>query len=132
MIKEREQQINNIFGVFDVFLSLLTFAAAYFIRALFIERPLHGTQEYIIVGLIILPTWFLLIKSLRLAEMHRTKTYSMILASYLRVVVLGLGVIFLAVFLLKLNSISRLMILTFGLLNLVTLFSTRILTYKIS
>ena len=130
MIKEREQQINNIFGVFDVFLSLLTFIGAFLIRNAFFEPPIAASQEYIIIGLIILPTWFILIKSVRLAEMHRTKTYSMILASYLRVVLIGLGVIFLSVFLLKLNNISRFMVLFFGVLNLLTLFSVRIMAYK--
>ena len=130
MIKEREQRINNILGVFDVFLSLLTFVAAFLLRDYFFEPPISGTQEYIIIGLIIFPTWFILLKSVRLAEMHRTKTYSMILASYLRVVVVGLGVIFLSVFIFKLTSISRLMILIFGILNIVTLFSVRILVYK--
>ena len=38
MIKEREQQIKNIFGVFDVILSLLSFAAAFLIRDLFFEQ----------------------------------------------------------------------------------------------
>lgn len=131
MIKEREQQINNIFGIFDVILSLLSFAAAFIIRDLFFEPPISGTQEYLIIGLIILPAWFILIKSVRLAEMHRTKSYSMILASYLKVVVVGMGIIFLSVFLLKLNSISRLMILFFGIINLISLFSVRIITYRI-
>lgn len=131
MIKEREQQIKNIFGVFDVFLSLLSFILAFVIRDLFFEPPIAGRQEYIIIGLLIIPTWFVLIKSVHLAEMHRTKTYSMILASYLRVIVIGLGVIFLSVFLLKLNNISRMVILLFGVINLVTLFSVRISTYRI-
>jgi exopolysaccharide biosynthesis polyprenyl glycosylphosphotransferase len=131
MIKEREQQINNIFGVFDVVLSLITFALAFLFRDTFMEPPISGRQEYLIIGLLIIPTWFILIKSVHLAEMHRTKTYSMILASYLRVVVIGLGVIFLSVFLLKLTNISRTVILSFGILNLMTLFSVRILTYRV-
>jgi exopolysaccharide biosynthesis polyprenyl glycosylphosphotransferase len=131
MIKEREQQIKNIFGVFDVILSLLSFTVAFLIRDYFFEPPITERNEYLIIGLLIIPTWFILIKSVNLAEMHRTKTYSMILASYLRVIVLGLGVIFLSVFLFKLVNISRLMVLFFGIINLVTLFSVRISVYRI-
>jgi len=132
MIKEREQQIKNIFGVFDVFLSLLSFMAAYLIRDYFFEPPIGSARnEYIIVGLLIIPTWFVLIKSVHLAEMHRTKTYSMILASYLRVVIIGLGVIFVSMFVFKLNNLSRLMIMFFGIINLITLFSVRLLVYRI-
>jgi exopolysaccharide biosynthesis polyprenyl glycosylphosphotransferase len=131
MIKEREQQINNVIGVFDVIYSVLSFLTAYLIRDWFFEPPINSPQEYLIVGLIIIPTWFILIKSVHMAEMHRTRTYSMILASYLKVVVIGLGIVFLAIFLLKLTNISRLAILFFGVINLFTLFSIRIAVYRV-
>ncbi|MCF8369834.1 MAG: sugar transferase [Bacteroidales bacterium] len=131
MIKEREQQINNIFGVFDVILSVISFAIAYFIRDWFFEPPIKATQEYIIIGLLIIPTWFILIKSVHLAEIHRTKSYSMIFASYLKVVVVGLGVIFLSVFILQLHNISRMVILVFGVANLFSLFGVRLMVYRI-
>jgi exopolysaccharide biosynthesis polyprenyl glycosylphosphotransferase len=131
MIKEREQQINNVIGVFDVILSVLSFLIAFFIRDWFFQPPINSTQEYLIVGLIIIPTWFILVKSSHMAEMHRTRTYSMILASYLKVVVIGLGIIFIAIFLLKLNNISRLAILFFGGINLFMLFTVRIGVYRI-
>ncbi|MCD4696798.1 MAG: hypothetical protein K8S16_11220 [Bacteroidales bacterium] len=83
MIKEREQQINNIFGVFDVILSVFAFMVAFFIRDWFFEPPITSRNEYLIIGLLIIPTWFVLIKSVHLAEIHRTKSYSMIFASYL-------------------------------------------------
>jgi exopolysaccharide biosynthesis polyprenyl glycosylphosphotransferase len=131
MIKEKEQQINNVIGVFDVILSLLSYLFAIFIRDVFFEPPINSPHEYLIVGLVIIPTWFMLIKSSHMAEMHRTRTYSMILASYIKVVVIGLGIVFLAIFLFKLTNISRLAILSFGIINLFTLFSVRIAVYRI-
>ncbi len=130
MIKEREQQINNIFGVFDVFLSVFSFFVAFLVRDLFFEPKLNAPNEYLVVGLLIIPTWFILLKSVHLSEMHRTKTYSKILASYLSVIVIGLGIIFLFVFLFKLINISRLVILFFGIINLFALFSVRISIYR--
>ncbi|MEZ5194851.1 MAG: sugar transferase [Bacteroidales bacterium] len=61
--------------------------------------------------------------------MHRTKRYSVILASYLKVVTIGLAILFVFVFLFKLHNISRLVILSFGALDLVVLFSIRIAVY---
>ncbi len=130
MIKEREQHINNIFGVIDVILSVGVFALAYLIRNLFFEPPIQSTQQYLIIGLLIIPTWFILLKNSNLTEMHRTKRYSQILVSYLRVVVMGLGVIFLFVFLFKVNEISRIVILSFGIINFIILSTTRILVYR--
>ncbi|MCB0805051.1 MAG: sugar transferase [Bacteroidales bacterium] len=131
MIKEREQQINNILGVADVILSVLSFVAAYLIRDIFFEPPISGGNEYLIIALLIIPTWFILIKSVHMAELHRTKTYSMIMASYLRVVVVGMGIIFLSVFLFKLHNISRMVILSFGVINFISLVAVRISVYRI-
>ncbi|MCD4683270.1 MAG: sugar transferase [Bacteroidales bacterium] len=130
MIKEREQQINNIFGVFDVFLSVFSFFVAFLVRDLFFEPKLNAPNEYLVVGLLIIPTWFILLKSVHLSEMHRTKTYSKILASYLSVIAIGLGIIFLFVFLFRLINISRLVILFFGIINLFSLFTVRISIYR--
>ncbi len=130
MIKEREQHISNIFGVIDVILSVGAFALAYLIRNLFFEPPLQSAQQYLIIGLLIIPTWFILLKNSNLTEMHRTKRYSQILASYLRVVVVGLGVVFLFIFLFKINEISRIVILSFGFINFVTLSIVRISVYR--
>ncbi len=130
MIKEREQHINNIFGVIDVVLSVGAFALAYLVRNLFFEPPIHSTEQYLIIGLLIIPTWFILLKNSNLTEMHRTKRYSQILASYLRVVVVGLGVVFLFIFLFKINEISRIVILSFGIINFISLSTVRILVYR--
>ncbi len=130
MIKEREQHINNIFGVIDVVLSVGAFALAYLVRNLFFEPPIHSTEQYLIIGLLIIPTWFILLKNSNLTEMHRTKRYSQILASYLRVVVVGLGIVFLFIFLFKINEISRIVILSFGIINFVTLSIVRISVYR--
>lgn len=130
MIKEREQHINNIFGVIDVVLSVGAFALAYLIRDLFFEPPIHSTEQYLIIGLLIIPTWFILLRNSNLTEMHRTKRYSQILASYLRVVVVGLGVVFLFIFLFKISDISRIVILSFGMINFISLSTVRILVYR--
>lgn len=129
MIKEREQQINNIFGVFDVFISVLLFIATYFLREYLFDHNPEATNEYLVIGVLIIPTWFVLLKSVHLTEMHRTKRYSVILASYLKVVTIGLAILFVFVFLFKLHNISRLVILSFGALDLVVLFSIRIAVY---
>jgi exopolysaccharide biosynthesis polyprenyl glycosylphosphotransferase len=130
MIKEREQQINNILGVVDVIISVFSFFIAYLIRDLFFEPNLSSTEEYLVIGLLIIPTWFILLKVFNLTEIHRTKTYSKILASYLTVIVIGLGVIFLFMFLFKLTYISRFVILLFGTINFMALFSLRISVYR--
>lgn len=131
MIKEREQQINNILGVVDVIISVISFLIAYLIRHFFFDSKLNSPNEYLVVGVLIIPTWFVLLKVFNLTEIHRTKSYSKILASYFAVIGIGLGVIFIFMFLFKLTSISRLVILFFGTINLMSLFSVRITVYRV-
>jgi exopolysaccharide biosynthesis polyprenyl glycosylphosphotransferase len=131
MIKEREQQINNVLGALDVIISVISFLAAYLIRHSLFDSKLSSPNEYLVIGLLILPTWFILLKVFDLNEMHRTKSYSKILVSYLAVICIGLGVIFLFMFLFKLNSISRLVILFFGVINLMSLFAVRVSFYRL-
>ena len=108
---------------------MLKFVVPVFSLVLFVSE-LSATNEYLIIGLLIIPTWFILLKSVHLTEMHRTKTYSMILASYLKVIVIGMVAIFLFAFLFKLNNISRLVILLFGFIDLLMLFSVRLAVYR--
>jgi len=131
MIKEREQQINNILGGVDVVISVISFLVAYLIRHLFFDSGISSPNEYLVVGVLIVPTWFVLLKVFNLTEMHRTKTYSKILVSYIAVIGIGLGVIFLFMFIFKLTSISRLVIFFFGIINLMSLFSIRITVYRL-
>ena len=131
MIKEREQQINNFLGGFDVILSVLCFLGAYIIRHFIFDSGVSLPNEYLIIGLLIVPTWFILLKVFNLTEIHRTKSYSRILVSYFAVIGIGLGIIFLFMFLFQLHSISRFVILFFGVLNLMTLFALRITVYRL-
>jgi exopolysaccharide biosynthesis polyprenyl glycosylphosphotransferase len=131
MIKEREQQINNILGIVDVVISVFSFTVAYLIRNIFFESYFRATEEYLIIGLLIIPTWFILLKTMNLTEMHRTKSYSRIFVSYGSVVAVGLAVIFLFMFLFKLNNISRLVILSFGAIDFMLLFSVRVSIYRV-
>ncbi len=131
MIKEREQLINNFFGIFDVAISLLSFYLAIIIRNFITEPPVIVTQEYLILALIIIPVWFLLFKTANIARIYRTKRYSAIFLEYTKVIGIGVGILFLAIFTLKLYDISRGAIFLFGPLNLVLLFSSRIILFRI-
>ncbi len=130
MIKEREQHVNSILGVIDVVLSVGAFALAYLVRNLLFEPPIVPSAGYLNIGLLIIPIWFILLRSSNLTQMQRTKRYSNIILSYLRVVVLGLGIVFLFIFLFKLNEISRMVILSFGVINFISLTTVRITVYR--
>ncbi len=131
MIKEREQLINNFFGIFDVVISLFSFYIAILIRNVISEPPVTVTNEYLIIGLIIVPVWFLLFKTANIARIYRAKRYSAIFLEYTKVIGVGIGILFLFIFAFKLNDISRGAIFLFGPVDLLLLFSSRIVLFRI-
>ncbi len=131
MIKEREQLINNFFGIFDVVISIFSFYIAILIRNIISEPPVTVTNEYLIIGLIIVPVWFLLFKTANIARIYRAKRYSAIFLEYTKVIGIGIGILFLFIFAFKLYDISRGAIFLFGPVDLLLLFSSRIVLFRI-
>ncbi len=131
MIRENERLFNNFLNIFDVTLTLLAFVLAYYIRIFTVSGNLIYSKEYITLALLIIPSWFVLLKIINVQTFHRAKSYSIILFEYFLIVVFGLSILFLFIFVFKLNSISRLALLIFGILDIFLLFTSRIFVHFI-
>jgi exopolysaccharide biosynthesis polyprenyl glycosylphosphotransferase len=130
MIREREQQINSTLVFIDVIISVISFIIAFFVRDIIIVDNFHYAQDFLLVGVVIIPTWYILLKSSSMSEIQRVNSYSSILLSYLKVVVVGMAVLFLFIFVFQLQLVSRVVIFMFGGINLSLLFAIRILIYR--
>jgi len=131
MIRENERLFNNFLNISDVIITLVAFLSAYYIRIFTVAGNLIYTNEYIILALLIIPVWFILLKIKNVQTFHRVKPYSLILFEYFIVVLIGLSILFLFIFILKLNSISRLALLIFGIIDISMLFISRIILHSI-
>lgn len=130
MIREREQQLNSTLVFIDVILSVISFIIAFFIRDIIINDNFRYAQDFLLVGVVIIPTWYMILKASSMSEIQRVNSYSSVLISYLKVVLIGMAVLFLFIFVFKLQLVSRMVIFIFGGINLSILFSTRILIYS--
>jgi len=131
MIREKEQVINNVVGAADVIITIISFIIAFNIGDyIFDDRLIFSTQYYIIL-LLIIPTWLVLLQLSDLKRLHRVKPYSVILLEYTIVVAIGLSMLFLFMFILKLEWISRLVIGLFGVIDLFLLYFLKIILYKV-
>ncbi len=130
MIKERQQSINTLFGVIDVILSILAFFLAFALNRLFFKNSAFS-NEYFILILLMIPTWYYMLKSTNLTALLRTKRYSTIFLEYVKVVVFGFAFMLLFMFVFNLESISRGVVLLFVPINLNVLFIFRITTFRI-
>lgn len=128
MIREREKTIETLIGFGDICLTITSLLIAYVISKSSNLYSLLQNREYIVIILMIIPTWYVLLNLSNQNKIHRVKTVSLLFIDYLIVITSGLGIIFLAVFAFKLESISRIVIFSFGLINFIVLFSLKILT----
>ena len=131
MLKENERLYNNILGLFDVILSLFAFVLAYYIRVFTIAKSLMYPEQYLTLGILIIPVWFILVKIINLQSEQRIKAYSVVIIEYGIIIIIGISILFIFIFLFKLDNISRIAILIFGITDFIFLLTAKILFYKI-
>lgn len=127
MLKEREKLLNNIIAIIEVIFTYTTFFFAYYLRT----GSMVLTQEYTLLALFIGPLWFILLRFYNISRIYRVNPYSYILLAYFVLVSVGMGVLFLIIFLLQIEDISRGALILFSILNFVTLYILKIDIYFI-
>lgn len=123
MLKEREPVLEKLSIVFQVFLTLICFLGAMRIINAFFEPILWDSMQYKILSFIIALLWLLLLDQSNLGRIGRIKMYSILFVEYLTVIVVGSILLFAAIVILDLDSISRMVLGAFALLNLIILYS---------
>jgi len=109
MLKSKEHILSFLLGLFDISIALISFFIAFYVR----HRYFILNHQYIILIIMFVPTWFVFLKLTNLSAFNRAKPYSIIFLDYIIVNVLGSISLFLIIFFLKLDSISRIVLLIF-------------------
>jgi exopolysaccharide biosynthesis polyprenyl glycosylphosphotransferase len=123
MLKEREQVLEKLSIVFQVFLTLVCFVGAMRVTNVFFVRIQWDSVEYKILSFIIALLWMLLLDQANLGRVGRIKMYSISFIEYLTVIVVGNILLFASIVILDLNSVSRLVLGVFAIINFITLYS---------
>jgi exopolysaccharide biosynthesis polyprenyl glycosylphosphotransferase len=128
-IKPRESNIYYFTTFTEILLSVITFYLAAYIREYFFPFAFAYTREYQILMLIMIFSWFFLLRTKNFEKFHRTKSYSAIFVEYAKGILLGAAILTTAIFVFKLNTISRGFILLFTSINFIVLYVFRISFY---
>lgn len=123
MLKEREPVLEKLSIVFQVMLSLGCFWGAMFITDTFIKSIEWDKAQYKILSFILILLWTLLLEQTNLGRIGRIKMYSISFIEYFTVVFIGSLLLFASIVILDLNSISRLVIGIFSIINFIVLYS---------
>ncbi len=126
MLKDNERFYNNALALLDILLSLIAFFFAYSLRVFIVVKHAAYSHQYLLLGVLIIPTWFVLLKVISVQSSHKFKAYSVVFLEYCLVVIIGVSILFIFIFTFKLDFISRIAIFIFGLTDLLLLFISKI------
>ena len=129
-IKPRESTIYYFITFTEVFISICTFFFTAYIREHVFPNNFVYTREYQILMLIMIFSWFFLLRSKNFEKFHRTKSYSAIFVEYAKGVLIGTSILIGSIFVFKLDTISRGFIILFTVMNFFALYFFRIVFYQ--
>lgn len=122
MLKEREPILEKLSIAFQVILTI----ACYYIAIWLIDNFVHTIHEgyqYDIISFIIAPLWLIILEQSNLGHIGRFKMYSTLFVEYLTAIIVGNVLLYTTIVVLDLDSISRLVLGVFAVLNLIVLYS---------
>lgn len=123
MLKEREPILEKFNIVFQVVLTLGCFYGAKWITHEFFVPVNNTSGQYTIISFIIVPLWLLILDQLNLGRIGRLKMYSVLFVEYLTAIIVGNVLLYTAIVILDLDSVSRLVLAVFALTNLIVLYA---------
>ena len=124
-------RIQTLFPLLDVLVTIISYFTAYYIANLIEKEYFVFTVDYVYMLLLIIPTWAILLRNSNLASIPRTRTTLSIFFNLLNFNFAGFLIIFLFKHLFKLDIFSHYMIISFSVINMLSLFILRMLTYRV-
>ncbi|MBN2157854.1 MAG: sugar transferase [Spirochaetes bacterium] len=130
---QKRHLIINLYRLLDIALSLGSFAAAYYIRKYFLPFNLSTLQEgtiYLIIPLLIVIIWFLMFLFFDV-DAPIGKKLLQIQFNVIKAVTAGIIILVVSLFFFKIHNVSRLLLGTFYIINMIALVISKAIVYKI-
>jgi len=122
---------NSLFATFDILVTIFSYLLAYFLVNLINDDYFRFTREYVVMLLLIIPTWIILLHTFHLTQIPRARSQLSIFISLLNFSFIGLALVFLYKHVFGLMLFSHYVIIAFSLINLFALYAFRIFTYRV-
>ncbi len=125
------KRVLGILPILDILVTILSYFLAYVIVNSIQTLYFVFTIDYVYMLLLIIPTWAIMLRNTNLATIPRTRSTLSIFFNLLNFTFIGFLLIFLFKHLFRLEIFSHYMIISFSLINLLSLFVLRMLTYRV-
>lgn len=128
----RHKKNNNaLFATLDLFITIISYFLAYFLTNLINKDYFAFSSEYVIMLMLIIPTWAILLHTHNLAQTPRTRSHVSVFFNFVNFSFVGFALMFLYKHLFGLTGFSHYVIFSFSILNLMSLYLFRMLTYRV-
>ncbi len=121
MIKEREPVLERLSVLFQVFLTLVCFYTILIIAGDIPDSYIRDDKEYLIIGIILIPVWFVLLDLFEMGAMARIQKYRNIIKKYIIVVSVGSMILLFFIKTLDYQTLTTTIVLKFAVLNFIVL-----------
>jgi len=130
VINDKERNLYNIIILIEILLSVAIFFTAISIRKGLPLDQFDYTREYQLVLLIMIFSWFFLLRTRFFQRFYRTKTLPSIFIDYIKGISIGALILVGVIFVFNLETISRSFILIFIVMDLIGLFIFRMVVFE--
>ena len=130
VINNKERNLYNIIILIEILLSVAIFLTAISIRMGLPLDEFYYSREYQLVMLIMIFSWFFLLRSRFFQRFYRTKTLVSIFIDYVKGISIGALLLISVIFVLNLETISRSFIMIFIVMDLIGLFIFRMAVFE--
>jgi exopolysaccharide biosynthesis polyprenyl glycosylphosphotransferase len=130
-IVRHKKNTNAIFAILDVFITVFSYFLAYFLTNLLNKDYFAFTQEYLFMLLLIIPTWAILLYTHNLTQYPRIRSYVSVFLNMMNFSFVGFALMFFYKHLFNFTNFSHYFIISFSIVNLVSLYLFRMVTFRI-
>jgi exopolysaccharide biosynthesis polyprenyl glycosylphosphotransferase len=122
---------SSIFVILDIVVTVFSYFLAYFLTNIINTGYFEFTWEYVIMLILIIPTWAVLLHTSKLTNIPRTRSHLSIFFSFLNFSFIGFALMFLYKHIFGLINFSHYIIISFSIVNLISLYIFRMITFRI-
>lgn len=130
MIREREKQSSRISGIILSIISVFIFIGSFHITEIFVYDYLMYSSEYLIIGFLIIPLWYIGIIQTSLTGFLRPKKWYTIIFETCLFVITGTGFLALTQLAFNLTQVNNFVILVFAILDFIVISTILVLSHR--
>jgi exopolysaccharide biosynthesis polyprenyl glycosylphosphotransferase len=127
---QHKKDHNWILPVLDIIVTICSFFLAYFLINLINTNYFKFTREYVVMLLLIIPTWVILLHTSNLTQIPRTRSHFSIFITFVNFSFIGFALLFFYKHIFGLQNFSHYVIVSFSIINLLSLYIFRMISYK--